>query len=209
MSFPLIAWWRREKQGRKMRRRQQRRLREWEAKGRPLPLPDLRKHAVLRDYAENYRLKTMVETGTYRGDTVEAMKETFERIVTIELSPKYYRRARERFAPDPNVELIQGDSGDVLGQVMKTIDQPTLFWLDGHYSGGETAMGECSTPIYKELSHVLQNQEMHHVIVIDDACCFGDSPAYPTIDALKDFVHAKNPDLNIEVKDDMIRITPP
>ena len=44
-------------------------------------------------------------------------------------------------------EILQGDSTDVLPEVVEKMDEPTLFWLDGHYSGGITASGEQETPI--------------------------------------------------------------
>ena len=35
-----------------------------------------------------------------------------------------------------------------------TTKTPAIFWLDGHYSAGITAMGEQATPIFKELTHI-------------------------------------------------------
>ncbi len=60
----LFAWLKRNRQGDA--------LAEWERQGRPVPPPHVVKQRVLRGYAERYHLNIFVETGTYRGDMVEA-----------------------------------------------------------------------------------------------------------------------------------------
>ena len=46
------------------------------------------KRSILLDYRRKYHLRTLVETGTFRGDTVEAGRLYFEEIYSIELSPQ-------------------------------------------------------------------------------------------------------------------------
>jgi len=190
-------------------RRNRRTLDEWERRGRPVPPPHIVKQRVLREYAKRYGLRILVETGTYRGDMVEAMRPVFEKIYSIELGAELFAAARKRFRRAAHVELIQGDSARELGRVLARLDQPALFWLDGHYSAGETARGEKDTPIFEELDHILGAPDVGHVIVIDDARAFGTDPAYPTIDALRRYVLARRPDARFTVLDDSIRITPP
>lgn len=91
---------------------------------------------------------------------------------------------------------------------MSILDQPALFWLDGHYSGGETAQGEKDTPIYEELDRILDAPDRDHVIIIDDARCFGRDRDYPSIQELSDFVRSRRPNVDIAVQDDSIRIKP-
>lgn len=185
-----------------------REVREWEKNGRPAPLPHIIKQKILRKFAKQYNLKVFVETGTYYGEMVDAMKGIFDRVYSIELSQELFEKAKERFKPSKHVELLMGDSGKVLENVMKKIDQPALFWLDGHYSTGVTARGEKDTPIYKELQHILNSEDLRHVIIIDDARCFGNDPAYPTIKDMKEFIHSKRENVQISVEDDSIRIVP-
>jgi hypothetical protein len=90
---------------------------------------------------------------------------------------------------------------------MSKIHQPALFWLDGHYSAGNTAKGDKETPIYEELQYILNARDRGHVIVIDDARCFGTDPAYPSMEALNEVIRSKRMDVDILVKDDSIRIT--
>lgn len=181
---------------------------DWERKGRPVPPPHIVKQGVLKDYSTKYGLKIFVETGTYYGDMVEAMKGFFERLYSIELSEELYKKAKRRFKGAKHIEIIHGDSSVELMKLMNKIDDPTLFWLDGHYSFGETAKGEKETPIYKELDYILSAPDRGHVIIIDDARCFGSDTSYPTIEELKYFITSKRHNLEVVVRDDSIRITP-
>jgi hypothetical protein len=80
---------------------------------------------------------------------VEAMKDVFEQIYSIELSRDLYEKAMKRFTGVTHIRLIRGDSGKELGRVVNEIDRPALFWLDGHYSAGVAAKGEKDTPFTK------------------------------------------------------------
>ena len=95
-------------------RRNNQKLRAWLAAGRPLPAPSVAKHMIIREYAERYRLGTFVETGTYLGGTVEAVRGHCRRIYSIELDEALHARALAHFAGIPHVTLLQGDSGEVL-----------------------------------------------------------------------------------------------
>ncbi|MBU0571100.1 MAG: hypothetical protein KJ995_08305 [Candidatus Omnitrophica bacterium] len=181
---------------------------EWERKGKPVPPPHIVKQQTLQTYAMRYGLKILVETGTFYGDMVEAMKGVFDRLYTIEIDEELYEKAKKRFKGVRHIELIHGDSGVELMNLMNKINEPALFWLDGHYSGGVTAKGEKDTPIYEELRHILNAPDRGHVIIIDDARCFGADPVYPSIEKLKDFIKSKRPNLEIIIQDDNIRITP-
>ena len=190
-----------------MSRRQKKEFKEWEKKGRPDPVPHLVKQRTIRTLADTFGLTILVETGTYYGDMIETMKGHFNQIYSIELSLELYKRAMRRFHGDARIKLIQGDSGSELKKVLNEINQPALFWLDGHYSAGITARGIKDTPIYEELNHIFNTQQTGHVIVIDDARCFGSDPAYPTIEDLKGFIRSRRPDAVIEVEYDSITIT--
>lgn len=191
-----------------IKRKQARKIKKWKKRGCPMPPPHIIKQQTLRSYAQRYNLKVLVETGTYKGDMVEAMKGFFERICSIELSQELFDKAKKRFESERHIELIHGDSGKELEKLMKMIDKPALFWLDGHYSEGVTAKGEKDTPVYEELSHILNARDLRHVIIIDDARCFGQDAGYPTLEELKDFIRSKRDNMEVTVTDDSIRITP-
>jgi hypothetical protein len=191
------------------KRQDHRKLRAWLAAGRPIPAPSVVKHMVIREYAERHGLGTLVETGTYLGGTVKAVRGNFRRIYSIELDDTLHARARAHFAAFPHITLLHGDSSDVLPGLLPRIAEPSLFWLDGHFSGGQTAKGRLSTPIVAEMQAVLAHPTDGHVILVDDARGFGTLPDYPSLDELRTLVAAHNPQLVFEVRDDIIRIHPP
>jgi hypothetical protein len=164
--------------------------------------------AVLRSYAKQNDLKTMIETGTYRGDMDYALRSVFDRIVTIELSPELHSAAKRRFKALPHIECLGGDSSKILPRLLGEIDSPCLFWLDAHYSAGITAKGDAQTPISIELEAVLKHYVTNHVILIDDARCFDGSNDYPLLSALETSVRKARPDLSFSVENDIIRILP-
>lgn len=191
-----------------LRRRGRREVAAWQRAGRPVPPPPAAKHENLRACARKYGLRVLVETGTYRGDTIQALRNDFARIYSIELSPALFAQAQDRFRSAPNVELIHGDSGEKLADLMRRLDQPALFWLDGHYSAGITAKGDKITPIFEELGHIFSAPPRPHAIVIDDARLFGTDPGYPTLEELIRFVRAHGPNVDVSVQDDGILIVP-
>jgi len=180
--------------------------RAWEKQGRPSPPPHIIKEELIRDYAKNFKTPILIETGTYLGDMVHAMRKTFSKIISFELDQTLAAQARERFANNNQIEIIQGDSGKQLGERLANINEPCLFWLDGHYSGGITAKGSLETPIKHELTAILSHPVDGHVILIDDARCFTGEHDYPTIDELKSFVATRKPNHKFSVEHDVIRI---
>ena len=180
--------------------------RAWEKQGRPSPPPHIIKEELIRDYAKTFNTSILIETGTYLGDMVHAMRKAFSRIISFELDQTLATQARERFANDNHIRIIQGDSGKLLGELLATINEPCLFWLDGHYSGGITAKGALETPIKNELAAILSHRVDGHVILIDDARCFTGENDYPTLEELKNFVAKHNPHHKFSVEHDVIRI---
>ena len=180
--------------------------RAWEKQGRPSPPPHIVKEELIRDYAKTFNTGILIETGTYLGDMVHAMKKSFSRIISFELDQTLAAQAQQRFADDNHIRIIQGDSGKLLGNHLATINEPCLFWLDGHYSGGITAKGTLETPIKNELTVILSHPIGGHVILIDDARCFTGENDYPTLDELQDFVNQHKQGWQFKVETDVIRI---
>jgi hypothetical protein len=179
---------------------------EWVRAGKPIPPPEKVKQRIVKEYAKRFRLRMFVETGTYMGEMVNAVKNRFDQIYSIELGLELYENAKRRFADKKNITIIHGDSGEVLGEVLSHVNQPCLFWLDGHYSGGITVKGEVETPIRRELSHIFNHSiASHHVILIDDARCFIGDHDWPTIEELRNMCSSAGFDA-FEVKHDVIRI---
>jgi hypothetical protein len=181
----------------------------WQQAGESGAAPHLVKQRTILEYAERHGCRTLVETGTFRGTMVNAMLNKFDRIISVELSPELYAAACRRFRGQPRVTLLHGDSGSVLPSVVSSLDRPTLFWLDSHYSSGDTARGVKDTPIYEELTTILALRDAGHVVLVDDARLFIGRHDYPTIDELTRVVKEARPDLSVTVRHDIIRIAPP
>ncbi len=178
-------------------------INQWQRNGMPYPTPHVVKQAMLNHYREQYRLTTLVETGTYLGDMVDAQKTTFERIFSVELSPELARMAQQRFRRQSHIQILSGDSAKVLHQLMPTLTAPALFWLDGHYSGGVTAKGNTECPIFDELDAIFQHNQ-NHIILIDDARLFVGKQDYPTLTELSAYIAQRDNRYNVMVKDDII-----
>jgi hypothetical protein len=179
----------------------------WEKAGRLGP-PHIVKQRMLLDYAKTYNIETLVETGTFLGDMVYAMKDQFKDIYSIELSEELHQKAKLAFKKYPHIHLIAGDSGKQLDRILPDINSRCLFWLDGHYSGGITAMGEVWCPIRGELDAILRHPIKNHVILIDDSVCFDGKHGYPTLFELHDIIMNHLPGYEIQVFDNVIQVRP-
>lgn len=175
---------------------------QWQRTGRP-PAPRSVKAAMVRRFATTRR-RVLVETGTFYGDMLEQLRDDFDRLISIELSPRLARRARRRFAAEPRFEIRQGDSGQVLGDVLRELARPAVLWLDGHYSGPLTARGDGDTPLAREVDLALCHGTTDDVILVDDARLLGTDPDYPTVDELRTLVASRRPDWRLALRDDAL-----
>lgn len=141
----------------------------------------MKPNAVLRKEADmpasvelfrKFKQRIMIETGTFYGTGVLMGLEVGMSVQSIELSQELHEAAKKRLKGLPAI-LVLGDSGKVLSELLRNIDEPVMFWLDGHCSGGETAKGEQSTPILKELEQIGGHHVKDHTILIDDVRLFG------------------------------------
>jgi hypothetical protein len=170
------------------------------------PPPDIFKRRTLRNYLRRYNLRTFVETGTYLGETIAYMLPYCDRLFSIELQDRLFVAASKRFRHSPQVQVFQGDSRVRLPEILTHVDTPALFWLDGHFAAGTTVAGEVACPALDELELVLlRNHE--DVILIDDAREF-DGKEYPSIDVVTSLISSRRPEMNVVVRDDIIRISP-
>ena len=126
-------------------------LRKWIKSGKTLPGPHFYKRKVVKYYARKFSPEIFIETGTYQGDMIHAVKKKFKQIYSIELNEALYRNARKRFVKNNHISIIYGDSTVQLKKILPKIDKPCLFWLDAHYSGEGTAKGDLDTPIMEEM----------------------------------------------------------
>ncbi len=142
------------------------------------------KRAVLDRYSDSQC--AWIETGTFYGNTTAFLASIGRSVHSIEPQPELAARARERFAENPNVTIIEARSEECLDAVLSELSGSVRLRLDGHYSGGVTYRGPQDTPIRDELSIIDRHLERFTDIafMIDDLRMFdpgwSDAVDYPT-----------------------------
>lgn len=117
-----------------------------------------------------YPNKFFVESGTYfGGGIIDALNCKFEQIISFEVQPMAIINARKYFKECKNVEIIAGSSARLMYDRIKDIKEPITFWLDGHYSLGDTGFDpDYISPLLKELEQIAKHDIKTHTILIDD-----------------------------------------
>jgi hypothetical protein len=178
----------------------------WILRGRPQRSPHLLKQKVVREYGERFELRTLVETGTYYGEMVSAMKGRFDRIYSIEFVPELAERARRKFARDPHITILCGDSRRMIPEVLDLLTAPALFWLDAGYYGWVGKQGD-QQRLSSEMEMILSHP-FAHIILLDDARGLTGRDGVPSVRDVTTDVESKHPKRRVEVKYDIMRITP-
>lgn len=120
--------------------------------------------------------KCFVETGTYMGTTINNLEPYFSELHTVEIKESYYNRAKNIYKGD-KITFHLGDSSDELIGICKSLENNTIFFLDGHWSSGGTGRGKKDCPLYEELDAIIKNFRYKAVIIIDDVRLFGKGPS--------------------------------
>jgi predicted O-methyltransferase YrrM len=115
------------------------------------------------------KLTTAVETGTYKGKTTKWLANRMKKVYTIENNLDFFNCAKENFKNIDNIEIILGNSGNKIEEIIKQIplEENTLFYLDAHWYD--------YWPILDELTTIGKNKQLNNLIIIDDfkvpGCC--------------------------------------
>lgn len=147
-------------------------------------------HAELQKLVKEHNIDTIIETGTFHGNTTARLAELVDKVVTIESQPTYFNAAylnlkKKGFDVDKfengKIWMVQAHSQDVLTSVaLRTKSKNILYFLDAHW--------ENDWPLLKELQHIA-NIGVNSVIVIHDFKVPGKDFGYDTY---------KGQDLNFE-----------
>jgi hypothetical protein len=103
---------------------------------------------------------------------------------------------------------VFGSGADLIPSILEKLEQPALFWLDGHFASGTVQAGEMACPTQLELRAVLSHRA-DHVILIDDADEFCGADGYPSLDDIRRDVLTLRPDMTVTVASNIIRICCP
>jgi hypothetical protein len=116
-----------------------------------------------------------IESGTYMGETSIEMSKYFK-VKTVELAKLHFDECQERFKGNTNIESFFGDSVKELKNMLEDVPPITkcIFFLDGHYSSGNTAKGNEDVPLLNELKEIKRLRPYSgDLIIIDDYRLFG------------------------------------
>lgn len=148
---------------------------------------------------ETHDILDFIETGTYYGDTAYWASQVFEQVSTIEYSEEIYKQVTKKYSDIKNINFLYGDTRDKLKDIVCRLNTPGLFWLDAHWSGGETYGKRDECPIIEEL-RIINCSKHENFILIDDARLFTSPPPVPhSIEQWPDITEILNT-LNLDKK---------
>lgn len=133
---------------------------------------------IISELRDAYSIKKFIETGTHYGSTACWASRIFEHVITIEYSDGIYKQVTENYGHINNIDFMCGDTRKRLQDIVPKLDGPSLFWLDAHWSGGETYGENDQCPIIEEI-RIINGSEKDHFIFIDDARLFMSPPQPP------------------------------
>jgi hypothetical protein len=120
------------------------------------------------------------------------MKNRFAEIYSVEFDSTLARRAAKKFSRWPHIHILEGDSQKAVPELLQSIRQPALFWLDAGYYGWAGLQGD-KQRLTSELEAVLGHSIRQHVILMDDARGLNGQNGSPTIEQLKRRIEAAKP----------------
>jgi hypothetical protein len=173
-----------------------------------MPLTDRLKELLIQVRVE-FDLDVFIEGGTYYGSTALWASDHFDKVVTVELSPALHEIAKAKINRQ-NILFLQGDTREVFKSISPSLVCRAIFWLDSHWSGGETAGEDSECPLLDELS-ILLDHDCIQLMLIDDARLFLAPPPpphkedhWPNIASIVQAVYKKNASLFLFIVDDVI-----
>lgn len=108
------------------------------------------------------KIDLVIETGTYLGGTTNQLRQMAKNVITIEVNKDYFSKAYSNIEDHSNVQMILGDSPEVLNGIFEnnfTKEISVLMLLDAHW------MDAC--PLKQELAEIAK-ADIKPVIVIHD-----------------------------------------
>jgi len=161
-----------------------------------------------------YGLVNFIESGTYEGNTAVWAASYFDNVITIEYSQKIYNETIKKHGKIKNIKFIFGDSRVVINKIVQDINTPSLFWLDSHWSCGNTYGENDECPLIDEINSILKSPHTHFIL-IDDARLFLSPPPlphhpeqWPSIDEVIMKIKSTSHNYYIAILDDVIIAVP-
>ena len=115
------------------------------------------------------------ETGTCTGCTIFAMERYFSQLYTVEIKDDLFWNLINNYKSN-KIKFYFGDSSIILKEKVESLNNNTIFFLDGHYSHCGTGRGEKDCPLLEELEAIMEKFKHEAIIIINDFRLFGKGP---------------------------------
>jgi hypothetical protein len=135
-------------------------------------MPSIDLHFLKKLQDDYTKYSCFIETGTFNGDTIFTVEPFFNKLYTIEFSEKYYNNTKNKYSGN-KINFLLGDSSIVFESLLANIDEKCIFFLDGHWSGGDTGKSSKDCPLEEEITHINNLFNNDAIIIIDDFRLFG------------------------------------
>lgn len=115
-------------------------------------------HKVIKDN----EVKTVIETGTWKGTTTKLLSAMCDKVYTIEINEQFFNEAKD-LDDYPNIKRIHGNSPEEIKNIFKNnnVKFPILFFLDAHWDAEYL-------PLLDELEEISQLENKKIFIAIHD-----------------------------------------
>ena len=108
---------------------------------------------------KKYKIKNIIETGTYHGATTKWFSENFNLVHTVECNSTYFEQAKNNLSGISNISMSLDDSPKFLEKTINTIDdKSTIIFLDAHWY---------TNPVLAELD-AIKNSGKKPILAIHD-----------------------------------------
>jgi hypothetical protein len=94
---------------------------------------------------DRFDIDLLIETGTWRGNSINIFCKHFRKCVSIESDKDCYYHAVEVNKNNPNVQLLFGNSPDILKTILIKQQKNTMFFLDAHWGDYWPLLDELQT----------------------------------------------------------------
>jgi len=134
-------------------------------------------NTFLNSLQDDYKkYSCFIETGTFKGGTIFQVEPYFDKLYTIEFSEHYYNTTKNNYNGN-KINFLLGDSSIIFEKLLPTITDKSIFFLDGHWSGGDTGHSAKDCPLDEEITLINILLQHEAIIFIDDFRLFGLDPS--------------------------------
>lgn len=116
--------------------------------------------AEFQRICNQYKINTIIETGTYQGATTLEFAKMAPIVHTIEINNEWYQKALGRLKDCKNVRTHLGNSVQLLPGILKDVEQPVAFFIDSHWYE--------DLPLKRELEIIAEAKLTDPIVIVHD-----------------------------------------